>query len=179
MQLLQKRSTLERQSRELLGCLDALFRRLVLPRLIAEEPTFDCSREEIRALILLRTSGRTIMTDFASDLGVPLSTATHTIDRLVRKGLVVRVRSEQDRRVVQVEMSPVGLAFQDALRSRHQAMARSWLAPLGPSEREMFLDLMAKVACNAKPAGNAKPDAPIVNGAAAARRVSLGSEFTK
>jgi DNA-binding MarR family transcriptional regulator len=151
MQLLQRASNIERQSGRLLGYLDALFRRLVLPRLAADEPSFECSREEIRALILLRSSGRTMMTDFASELGVPLSTATHTIDRLVRKGLVMRVRSEQDRRVVQVEMSPAGLAFQNMLRSRHQAMARSWLAPLSHSERETFLDLMAKIAENAKP----------------------------
>lgn len=176
MQLLQKGNSLERQSGELLAHLDALFRRLVLPRLMTEEPNFECSREEIRALILLRTSGRTIMTDFASELGVPLSTATHTIDRLVRKGLVVRVRSEQDRRVVQVEMSPIGLAFQNTLRSRHQAMARSWLAPLSPSERETFLDLMAKIA------ENARPDAAVVqsgaNGAAA-RRASATSEVLR
>ena len=98
MELLQKRSTLEQQSGRLLGYLDALFRRLVLPRQAAEEPSLDCSREEIRALILLRISGRTIMSDFAGELGVPLSTATHTIDRLVAKGLVTRVRSELDRR---------------------------------------------------------------------------------
>lgn len=171
MQLLQKRNSLERQSGELLGHLDTLFRRLVLPRLAAEEPSFECSREEIRALILLRTSGRTIMTDFASGLGVPLSTATHTIDRLVRKGLVMRVRSEQDRRVVQVEMSPAGLAFQNTLRATHQAMARSWLAPLSPSERETFLELMAKIA------DNAKPDASLVNGTApTARRASATNE---
>lgn len=171
MQLLHKGNKIERQSGQLLGYLDALFRRLVLPRLAAEEPSFECSREEIRALILLRTSGRTIMTDFASELGVPLSTATHAIDRLVRKGLVTRLRSERDRRVVQVEMSAAGLALQNALRSRHQAMARSWLAPLSPSERETFLDLMAKIA------GNARPDPAIANAAAAAaRRVSSTNE---
>lgn len=145
MQLLQKGNIIERQSGELLGYLDALFRRLVLPRWQADEPNYECSREEIRALILLRTSGRTIMTDFATELGVPLSTATHTIDRLVRKGLVMRIRSEEDRRIVQVEMSPAGVDFQNALRARHQAMARSWLLPLSASERETFLRLMAKI----------------------------------
>lgn len=150
MKLLQKRNTIERQSGQLLGYLDALFRRLILPRQISE-PSPDCSREEIRALILLRTSGRTIMTDFATELGVPLSTATHTIDRLVRKGLVTRVRSDQDRRVVQVEMSAAGIEFQTALRARHQAMARSWLMPLSASERETFLELMAKITQGAKP----------------------------
>jgi len=170
MQLLQKRNILERQSVQLLGYLDALFRRLILPRNASEEPGLDCSREEIRALILLRGSGRTIMSDFAGELGVPLSTATHTIDRLVNKGLVLRVRSEQDRRVVLVEMSESGIAFQDSLRARHQAMARSWLAPLSPSERETFLDLMAKIA------ESARPDAYAANGAAAARRASPNHE---
>ncbi len=145
IELLQKRSTLEQQSGRLLGYLDALFRRLVLPRQAAEEPSLDCSREEIRALILLRTSGRTIMSDFAGELGVPLSTATHTIDRLVAKGLVTRMRSELDRRVVLVEMSEAGKAFQTALRARHQTMARSWLTPLSPAERETFLKLMEKI----------------------------------
>jgi DNA-binding MarR family transcriptional regulator len=174
MQLLQKRNTLERQSGQLLGYLDALFRRLILPRQPPNDPSRECSREEIRALILLRTSGRTIMSDFAGELGVPLSTATHTIDRLVGKGLVLRVRSEEDRRVVQVEMSPAGKEFQTALRARHQAMARSWLTPLSPAERETFLDLMAKIAQGASLQSGSESGAQ--NGAAAAsRRVSPGA----
>lgn len=91
------------------------------------------------------------MSDLAAALGVPLSTATHTIDRLVEKELVVRSRSEQDRRVVQVEMSDRGKALQTTLRSKQQAMARSWLAPLSPGEREKFLELMAKISARAKP----------------------------
>ena len=172
MQLLQKRSTLERQSGQLLGYLDALFRRLVLQRLPADEPGFECSREEMRALILLGSSGRTIMSDFAGELGVPLSTATHTIDRLVAKGLVVRVRSEQDRRVVLVEMSEIGMAFQTALRARHHSMARSWLTPLSPAERETFLGLMAKITQGA--ALESRPETGAQN-AAPSQRVSPGA----
>ncbi len=74
-----------------------------------------------------------------------MSTATHSIDRLVAERLVVRVRSDQDRRIVQLEMSDRGKAFQTVLRARHQAMARSWLTPLSPAERETFLGLMAKI----------------------------------
>ena len=166
MQLLQKRNTLESQSSELLGYLDGLFRRLVLPRPPVDDPTRGCSREEMRALMLLRVSGRSIMTDFAGELGVPLSTATHTVDRLVQKGLVMRVRSEQDRRVVQVELSEMGKTLHAELRSRHQAMARSWLAPLAPAERETFLKLMGKIA------DGAKPDAADSHPVASSRRIS-------
>ena len=172
MQLLQKRSTnrresrppkagssrspkaassIERQSGELLGYLDALVRRLMLPRQPAEEQSLELSREEIRALILLRSSGRSIMSDFAGSLGIPLSTATHTIDRLVHKGLVMRVRSDEDRRIVQVEMSEPGKKLHAALRAKHQAMALSWLEPLSPNERENFLSMMAKIAEGATP----------------------------
>lgn len=105
----------------------------------------------MRALIRLGSSGTMIMSDLASALGVPLSTATHTVDRLVEKSLVVRSRSDQDRRVVQVEMSEQGKALQATLRSKHRAMARSWLAPLSPGEREKFLELMAKISARAKP----------------------------
>jgi DNA-binding MarR family transcriptional regulator len=135
----------------LLGYLDALVRRLMLPRQPAEEQSLELSREEIRALILLRSSGRSIMSDFAGSLGIPLSTATHTIDRLVHKGLVMRVRSDEDRRIVQVEMSEPGKKLHAALRAKHQAMALSWLEPLSPNERETFLSMMAKIAEGATP----------------------------
>jgi len=158
MQILQKGSTgrraaksIERQSGELLAYLDALFRRLMLPRQLAEEQSLELSREEIRALILLQSSGRSIMTDFAAASGIPLSTATHTIDRLVHKGLVMRVRSDEDRRIVQVEMSEPGKKLHAALRAKHQAMALSWLEPLSPNERETFLSMMAKIAEGAMP----------------------------
>jgi hypothetical protein len=47
--------------------------------------------------------------------------------------------------MVQVEMSGIGKAFHTVLRARHQAMARSWLTPLSPAERETFLSLMSKI----------------------------------
>jgi DNA-binding MarR family transcriptional regulator len=170
MKLLQNRSTngrgrpaakagsrIDRQSGELLAHLDALFRRLVLPRQPGEEQSLELSREEMRAMILLRSSGRSMMSDFAEASGIPLSTATHAIDRLVQKGLVMRVRSEQDRRVVQVEMSESGKKLQAALQAKHHAMALGWLEPLSPSERETFLSLMGKIATGASPVARRSP----------------------
>ena len=134
----------------MLGYLDALFQRLVLPRQPADS-ALDCSREEVRALILLGSNGRMMMSDFAASLGVPLSTATHTVDRLVNKVLVVRNRRDEDRRVVEVEMSENGRKLQAAFHSKRQGVARSWLAALRPGEREIFLELMAKITLRAEP----------------------------
>lgn len=111
----------------------------------------ECSREEMRTLFLLNARGQSMMSSLADQLGVPLSTASHTIDRLVAKGLVTRIRSEKDRRVVQVEMSDFGKKLQENFKSKRLSMARSWLEPLSPGEREIFLELMAKITDRAKP----------------------------
>src|ERR1019366_8500241 len=97
----QPGSGLPEQSARLLGYLDTLFRRLMLPRRTGDD-ALEISREEIRALVILDSSPpesrqRIMMSNLAESLGVPLSTATHTVDRLVAKGLVVRNRSEADR----------------------------------------------------------------------------------
>lgn len=85
------------------------------------------------------------MSDLAASLGVPLSTATHTVDRLFERKLVVRTRSDQDRRVVEVEMSAHGRKQQAAFRKVRQSVAKCWLEPLNPAERRLFLELMEKI----------------------------------
>lgn len=90
------------------------------------------------------------MSDFAAALDVPVSTATHTADRLAKKGLITRVRPENDRRVVQVEISSAGSAVNRATHENRLAMARDMLAPLTTGEREIFLELMAKISDLAK-----------------------------
>ncbi|MBV8841433.1 MAG: MarR family transcriptional regulator [Bryobacterales bacterium] len=144
-------AALERQSGQLLGYLDTLFRRWMLARKGEAFEGPECSREEHRMLFLIHAKGRSTMSGLADELGVPLSTATHTIDRLVAKGLVVRTRSEQDRRVVQVGMSDFGKQLQENFKGKRLSMAHSWLEPLSPGEREIFLELMAKITERAKP----------------------------
>lgn len=149
-------SPLDRQSGQLVGYLDELFQRMMLQRRCEEEPAPEVSREEIRAMIILHSAGKIIMSSLAEALGVPLSTATHTVDRLVAKGLAVRNRSDEDRRVVQVEMSEHGKKLQDAFRVKRGEMARSWLAPLSSGEREIFLELMDKITRLAVPVPEGK-----------------------
>lgn len=123
----------------------------MLPRRSGDEAALEISREEIRALVILDSGERVMMSSLAESLAVPLSTATHTVDRLVAKGLVVRNRSEEDRRVVQVEMSDYGRKLQEEFRDKRKLMACSWLEPLSSGEREVFLELMSKITLLAKP----------------------------
>lgn len=138
------RSSLREQSRELVSNLDTLFHRLLFSR-ITPAPDIDLSRQDLRALDILRRRGSLTMTDFSADLGTPTSTATHAVDRLVKKGLVMRVRSEIDRRVVHVTLSDAGREMEKMHWKLRLAMAQDMLHPLTLDERETFLELMTKM----------------------------------
>jgi DNA-binding MarR family transcriptional regulator len=90
--------------------------------------------------------GTARMTDFANALGVPLSTATHTVNRLVRRDLVTRAHSDRDRRLITVQMSERGSRYATAALDRRFESAREMLASLSFAEREMLLELIGKIA---------------------------------
>ena len=61
-------------------------------------------------LLRLRTAGRSTVADLARWLQVDAGAMTRLLDRLEKKGLCKRVRCTEDRRVVQVELTPEGEA---------------------------------------------------------------------
>ena len=59
-------------------------------------------------LMRLRTTGGSTVAELARWLQVDAGAMTRLLDRLEKKGLCKRVRSTEDRRVVQVELTPEG-----------------------------------------------------------------------
>jgi DNA-binding MarR family transcriptional regulator len=139
------KESLDKQSERLLGYLDALFNRMVFAR-HQMPPGPDLSKEEMRTLWALGIGEARKMSELAELLNVPLSTATNLVDRLCERALVVRTRSDKDRRVVEVQMSPQGKRRQAAARALRLAMAKDWLEPLDEGERHLFLHLTGKIA---------------------------------
>ncbi|KDR95651.1 DNA-binding transcriptional regulator, MarR family [Peptoclostridium litorale DSM 5388] len=60
------------------------------------------SKTEIMIIIMVKTQPYKA-TDLAKEIGIPASTLTGVVDRLVEKGYVERVRDENDRRIVLVK----------------------------------------------------------------------------
>ena len=137
--------SLEAQARRLVAHFDELFFANLQKKHPTEELEGELPAREMRAIVILSTRGRCIMSDFANAIGVPMSTATHMIERLVRKGLVARVRSEKDRRVVHVELSDEGRKREHHFLQNRVAMGRDMLAPLSRGERELFLEMLVKM----------------------------------
>lgn len=61
-------------------------------------------------LLRLKTTGGATVAELARWLNVDAGAMTRLLDRLEKKGLCKRVRSTEDRRVVQVELTPAGEA---------------------------------------------------------------------
>ncbi len=139
-------TSLQWQARRLVTALDAVFRRLTAgrPRPMGEEASL--SLQDARAFGVLAHLGPTSMTEFARALGVPLSTATRSVDRLVKRDLVAREHSEQDRRIVKLGLTERGSRTAKDFLDHRLTLMTAMLAPLSVGEREIFLELVDKIA---------------------------------
>jgi DNA-binding MarR family transcriptional regulator len=63
---------------------------------------------QFRTLVVLAVRGPRKGSDIAEELQVNPSTGSRMVDRLVRKGLVERVRSDDDRRAVELHLTRAG-----------------------------------------------------------------------
>ena len=81
----------------------------------------DVTLAQYRVLIELAARGPLRLADLASALTVERSTATRMCDRLVRKRLVTRRRSTDDRRVVRVSLTDTGAELVAEVSRRRRA----------------------------------------------------------
>jgi DNA-binding MarR family transcriptional regulator len=116
----------------------------------------DLTPPEMRSLIWLSRRGMSAMTDFSEGIDVPLSTATRIVNRLVKKGIVVRRRSDHDRRIVEIDLSPEAHKHRLEYMEKRQAAISAVLETLARQERETVLSLLEK---------GLRLSAPAVNGA--------------
>ena len=81
------------------------------------------------------------MSDLATAMRVPVSTASRIVDRLVRKGLLER-GGGQDRRTIHVRFSRCGLKIGRVLFDWRRTTAQSMLRELtAPQRRALFTAL--------------------------------------
>lgn len=83
-----------------------------------------------------------LMSEFSRGVEVPLSTATRLVDRLSAKGLLIRKRSDEDRRVVRVVLSELGSRMERQMREHSVTAIREMLARLTPGEQKQLIHLL-------------------------------------
>ena len=104
----------------------------------------DLTVPQYNVLRILRGSHPTRLT--SSDVGERMIArdpdVTRLVDRLMTRGLVARVRSRQDRRVVEVGVTEKGLSLLRKLDAHVAKMPKALLGHLGPMRLRQLADLL-------------------------------------
>jgi DNA-binding MarR family transcriptional regulator len=144
---------------DVVTALDGIFDHLIA--IVPAEgvgPDVPLSFAEVRAARSIPAAGSVTMHMLAKSMGAPLSTATHLVDRLVAKGVVVRIRPEYDRRLVLVELSERSKACRQVTFRKRVEVIQRLLEPLTPAAREQVARLLEEIAQAASSHASAMQD---------------------
>lgn len=101
---------------------------------------------EFTMLQLIRENAPVTATKVAQALAVTVPGVTMWLDRLERRGLVERKRSEADKRVQNLSVTPEGLALVSSALTQLLEADQVILQRLSRGERHLLIDLLHKVA---------------------------------
>lgn len=131
---------------------DQLFRKLFDKYYRLESKKFFCKSLEDLTVIEINTilvighgSENKKMSEIANTLGVTFGTPTVTIDRLIKKGYVIRQRDDEDRRQVIISLSETGVSvFESIVRLRNK-IAEKIFGILEPDERKALINILSNL----------------------------------
>lgn len=102
-------------------------------------------------LVLVAANPEVNQKQLGEALDVSAPNMAITLDRLVERGWVERVRSTQDRRAMIIHLTPAGRELVERAEKIAATMERDTLAVLSPAERALLVELLLKVGLRAAP----------------------------
>ncbi|MBI3174037.1 MAG: MarR family transcriptional regulator [Chloroflexi bacterium] len=108
---------------------------------------FDITVEQFHVLRYVRR-GVTSMSDLAVAKNISRPAISQAVDVLVKKGLLTRVHSTQDRRVVDLALTDEGSALLETVFKENREWMKERMSSLTASELELILnatDVMRKI----------------------------------
>ena len=83
--------------------------------------------------------------NIAGRLGITLGTCTTNIDRLISKGLVNKVKNDNDRRVVYIELTEKGKQIHQKHVGLHKKLITKAISKLSMSEKVSLMNAISKL----------------------------------
>ncbi len=117
----------------------------ILSSEVWESIFLNCTKNEILVFWLLYREGEVNMTELADYIHVPLNTASGIVSRMEKSGLLVRMRSKEDKRVVYVTFSERGRAQFEALIGELYNYGIQVASAFSQEEIGLFCRMTAKV----------------------------------
>ena len=107
---------------------------------------FDLRIADFTILMLVATNGDVNQKQLGDALDISPPNMAVTLDRMVERGWVERVRSTHDRRAQHVVLTAKGRALADRARRISTTMEEPALAMLSAAERALLIELLRKIA---------------------------------
>ena len=105
----------------------------------------DLTNNDIHVIRAIGMNEKRNMSMIAKELAVTIGTLTISINSLVRKGYVIKERSEKDKRVVFVNLSSKGEAAFSRNEELYDQMVNSMLEDLEDKEMDILMKSLLKV----------------------------------
>jgi DNA-binding MarR family transcriptional regulator len=103
------------------------------------------SQSHVFILKYIRINGSCTVTTLAHHLGITLSAVTSLVDKLCRMELVTRVRSEEDRRVVIIELEEEGERVLSQVNENRKKLFEKLLENLSEEEINTLFNTIDKI----------------------------------
>lgn len=114
------------------------------------EAEFDLNKLEFTIVMLVAANESVTPKRLSSAMNIPAPNLTLILDRLEKRELLQRTRSDLDRRVQHVQLTRKGLALIKRLDGVVAKMEEALLSHLTAGERAMLFELLRKVAVHRK-----------------------------
>jgi DNA-binding MarR family transcriptional regulator len=105
----------------------------------------DLSITEVRTINAIGINKPKKMSEVAIDLNITVGTLTTSINRLVKKGYVKRIKVEDDRRIVQIQLTDKGKSVYNTHKDFHYEIIKNMISGLNKNEQDILIESLKNV----------------------------------
>ncbi|MBP0589075.1 winged helix-turn-helix transcriptional regulator [Paraburkholderia sp. LEh10] len=128
---------------------------LVTQRTMAE---LGITAQQASVLFMVASGKCLLAAELAREYGIDASAVTRLIDRLEKRGLLTRVRSDEDRRVVRLALTAEGQAIAARMPAVFTGVTEKLLSGFTPEETGFLKSLLRRVLANSYEASGENRD---------------------
>jgi DNA-binding MarR family transcriptional regulator len=129
---------------EAISYLSDLFEK-VLEESISQSDFSDLTQQQFRYLQVIVRMKNLNLTELAGELGITKPTVTVLVDKLVEKGYVSRVKSDEDRRTMHLHINKKGARINALREVAYNRLAEKIKSGLSETETAIFTELLKKL----------------------------------
>ncbi len=105
----------------------------------------DLTMNEIHTIEAIGIKKPKAMGEVANELKISLGTLTTSVNRLIQKGYVVRMKDKNDKRVVLISLTDKGREIYEIHRVFHQEMIKYVINECNDDEQKLLTDLLRRI----------------------------------